>query len=538
MLEDIQKHLIDEYKQNNQPWVNEVAVVCEATLGSSYIYKDMTNEEVSLDETREFAEYIVLPYRYVKNAKTIDVAFDNFVSDIFDYDEGYKKSIENEYKAHGERMRTVDVTGIQIPVLYKNRNLPYEKQVDQIIEDALELYEIIEQSLIDKGIRKEKSPEKEVAEVKKIKADFYQKRKKELAGVAAGLTILGFLAFGGKSAKTEVVSQNENRVETVQAKTEKKLKPEIVVSFEEAKKMAVSPKVEVAKKKQEVRAKLAEKKEQKAEVQNPTIAKIETPKIEMLKVSPLNLSDIKLQNISAHLEVNKQERFEKIVQETFAKEGGYGTTAKEAAALRAKGEKVAVIDQATNFGVTNPLLKSLKKRFPEKYGKFPSDVKHLTEAQSVKVVEYFYEEFSSHKIENESVAKMLFDASYNHKPKTFKKFFEAGIKEVEKNRTQKTSNKSLKSWEKKADYLNACTNSELKSFYDKFAEERLAFMNDGRVDKFKGIITRAENYIGEFKSDKSLKQAISIDHAEKIVGNGDLGSRTFAAFNIKGKTNS
>ncbi len=153
----------------------------------------------------------------------------------------------------------------------------------------------------------------------------------------------------------------------------------------------------------------------------------------------------------------------------------------------------------------------------------------------MQVVDYFYKQFHSHKIENESIAKMLLDASYNHEPKTFKKFMESGIKEVEKNRDDKVSKKSIKDWAGKVDYLNACDNEELKVFYDKFAKERLAFMKDGRVDKFVGIITRAEGYVGNFKVDKDLQQAISVEHAEKIVGNKyGISEKVFAFFG-KGK---
>ncbi|MDD4556366.1 MAG: glycosyl hydrolase 108 family protein [Alphaproteobacteria bacterium] len=544
MYIDIQEHLASEYAQNKENPV-KIHTLCQAISERSYHYSDMMLEKMPHDEKTQFYDSVLLPRRYVKNSKTLDGAFDNFINDIFDCDEAYVKSVEAEYISQGKNPQYVNITGINIPVPYKNRHYSYEEQVDMAIADALELYEIIEENLIEQKLNGAVQKVDEKAEQKIIeqtRLDFFAKRRKELLGVAAGLTLLGALSFGGNKAKEKMPEPKIAEVTTV-TKVPEQQKQEKTADFTaELKKKEASEKANLNREKQaEVREKLNKKKEltqeqsRKVESQEKVAA---TKKIALENIKP-DIAKLDLSKLNAQLEINRKDRFERIITETFQKEGGFGTTKKEAEKLRANGEKVAVIDQATNFGVTEPLLQNLRDMFPEKYGKLPKKVKDLKKKEAVLVMDYFYESFHSHRIENESLSQMLFDASYNHTPKTFRKFLQKALDSVEKKRDEKTDKKLTKSWSGKVNYLNSCDDKELKLFYDSFAKERLAFMKDGRVKEFTGIITRAEGYIDGFKVDKEVTQAISVAHYEKIIQKQkEEKSFTLAKLFKKSKTHS
>lgn len=539
---EIQNRLLDEYIENNLE-ASMAAVIRSPYPEDSSNYKDIVLNKVNIKHNEQFTDYIVIPYRHVKNARNEEIAFDNFISEILDYSEDYNKSIVDEYTRKGIEPKFVKVTGIEVPVLYKNRNLSEEQQVNQIIEDALELYQIIEENIIEqqKPSSKKEQTEKNIEKiVEKTKSNFYEKRRKELIGIAAGFTLLGMFAFGSNS-KEKKKDLDASQTNTAQAYEIKSIvEPNNTAHFEDFayEEPEAEKKIDISKKADEVRAKLENKKIEAKETPAPT-PEAETEakeisnekqktehKIEKIIISTpilksvpsIDINRIDISKLNLQIEKNISDRFDKVLDETFKKEGGLGATAKEVEELKAEGKDVGIIDQLTNYGVIESTLKGFKKQFPKIAKDYPESVKDLSQDQAKKIIEHaFYKQYKTNKIENESLAVMVFDISYNHSYKTFKKFIDDGIKEVEKGRKTKTDKKDLDSWNEKVAYINKCSNTELKTLYDKVAKDRLAFMKDGRVKKFKGIIGRAEGYVGAFKQDNDINKAISPEHAFKMM---------------------
>lgn len=201
----------------------------------------------------------------------------------------------------------------------------------------------------------------------------------------------------------------------------------------------------------------------------------------------------KKQNLSPD---EQNERFEKFAKELLHEEGGYATKGK--------------IDQETHYGVINSTLENFKKNYPKHSSEMPNNLKGLTKENAKTIIRVgFYDQYKIGKIENDLIAEMILDITYNHSYKTMRDFVKEGLNAVIISRGQDTVSRP-KNWIEIPDFINECTPKERQIFYKATAKARHDMINKpGYIKKFKGLIKRASKFSNaEYKENSDTPKDI------------------------------
>lgn len=186
-------------------------------------------------------------------------------------------------------------------------------------------------------------------------------------------------------------------------------------------------------------------------------------------------------------EIAKLAKYEMSAVKILFNEGGYASKDK--------------IDQETKFGVTEPTLTSFKKKHPEDAKDYPEAVKDLSVIQANRIIRIaFYEHYKINEINNQSLANMVLDAVYNHEYETFRGFVKEGLIAVKRMRHEDIETRP-RNWRDVPEFLNQCSKSEQKTFYDSMVQARIDFINrNGYIKKYKGLKRRVMNFAGKFEA--------------------------------------
>ena len=193
----------------------------------------------------------------------------------------------------------------------------------------------------------------------------------------------------------------------------------------------------------------------------------------------------KIENDSTSLKKKGSDaKFQRLLTKIFEEEGGYAT----------KGQ----IDQETNFGIINTTYSAFKKQYPTDAKNMPKKLIDLKKNDASTIIKKaFFEHYRIDEVKNESVSCMLLDICYNHTTKTRNGFAKSGVDAVFENHGDLDMQKP-QGWSQTINFINECDDDKLECFYNEVAESRVDFMEDGRVDKFVGLITRAKKYLNKF----------------------------------------
>lgn len=202
----------------------------------------------------------------------------------------------------------------------------------------------------------------------------------------------------------------------------------------------------------------------------------------------------------------QDKRFEKFANELLGEEGGYATKKQ--------------IDQETHYGVINSTLESFKDIYPEHASEMPKKLKDLTKENAKTIIRVgFYDQYKIGQIENDLIAEMILDITYNHSYKTMREFVKEGLNAVITSRGQDTISRP-KNWIDIPEFINECTPKERQLFYKTTAKARHDMLSQpGYIKEFRGLLKRAGKFCNtEYKensvTNKDVKWAQAVAMAK------------------------
>lgn len=200
----------------------------------------------------------------------------------------------------------------------------------------------------------------------------------------------------------------------------------------------------------------------------------------------------------------QNKRFDNFAKELLHEEGGYATKEK--------------IDQETHYGVIKSTLESFKKTYPEHAKTMPNKLKDLTKENAKTIIRVgFYDQYKIGKIENDLIAEMILDITYNHSYKTMREFVKQGLNAVITSRGQDTTSRP-KNWIDIPEFINECTPQERQIFYKTTAKARHDMLSKpGYIKKFKGLIKRASKFSNAEYKENSVSSPKDIKWAQAVA---------------------
>lgn len=200
----------------------------------------------------------------------------------------------------------------------------------------------------------------------------------------------------------------------------------------------------------------------------------------------------------------QDKRFNRFAKELLHEEGGYATKKD--------------VDQETHYGVINSTLKSFKEAYPEHAIDMPNKLKDLTKENAKTIMRVgFYDQYKIGEIENDLIAEMILDITYNHSYKTMRSFVKDGLNAVIISRGQDTMNRP-KNWIEIPEFINECTPQERQIFYKTTAKARHDMINKpGYIQKFRGLIKRANKFSNTEYKENSDKDSKDINWAQAVA---------------------
>ncbi len=358
---------------------------------------------------------ILIPFVYAVKYSSEKEASDNFKVDFFNHTDENAFAIMDVYTSHQEEPKFVWFNNFQIPVPYEAKALSEQEQKDYILADCNKRYEnAVKAHLMAKEMGlNPKFVEIEPSAFNKLKKEILQKKKETQKPKEIRPTVQK------KEAPKTVLTQNKTG--------HFKLNRKMMVGLAAGSLLFAS-----------WLSKCSEKTQDKMEDKQEQVAK---PK----------------------KSINAEERFNNVASALLGEEGGYATKKQ--------------IDQETNFGVINSTLNNFKKNYPQYASQMPEKLKDLTKEQALTIIRVgFYEQYKIDQIENESIAKLMLDVSYNHDYETMRGFLKKGYCAVLEYREEDTCQRP-RNLRDMPDFVNKCNNTEGEIFLNTIKQARLDFLD-------------------------------------------------------------